>query len=221
MMKKKHGGAAKKAEAGARMAAAHAKRMEDFSLSLGFHIMLPGYCGLRYGRPTAGTKLFELKHKSEENRLVPLKLCRHCWGQLVHASPLKMMKYIAWIVLRRRLGHDGLAHGWRVPNIRRLMGDEILGDVCIHENLQSMFWAVLSTKAMCQHPYCGLCSFCKPADGSFDPSRELLDYMVMCAKCAKAMNRPGGLAIELAAVSIIDLTSIIHLVVKWVYVQFA
>ena len=77
MMKKKHGGAAKKAEAGARMAAAHAKRMEDFSLSLGFH-MLPGYCGLRYGRPTAGTKLFELKRKSEENRLVPLKLCRHC-----------------------------------------------------------------------------------------------------------------------------------------------
>ena len=59
---------------------------------------------------------------------------------------------------------------------------------------------VLLTKAMCQHPYCGLCSFCKPAaDGSFDPSRELLDYMCMCEKCARAMNRPGGLATQLPA----------------------
>jgi len=60
-MKKKHGGAEKKAEAGARMAAAHAKRMEDFSLSLGCHIF-PGYCGL----------LFELNrlNTSEENHFV-------------------------------------------------------------------------------------------------------------------------------------------------------
>lgn len=96
-MKKKHGGAEKKAEAGARMAAAHAKRMEDFSL------------------PAGACK------PSEDDEV-------HCMD-------------------------------------------------CFQE-------------AMCQHPYCGLCGFCKPAaDGSFDPSRELLDYMCMCAKCARAMNR--------------------------------
>eukprot|EP00435_Cladocopium_sp_Y103_P051772 s980_g16.t1 len=43
--------------------------------------------------------------------------------------------------------------------------------------------------AFCQHPYCGTCSFCKPAGGGFDPSRELLDYQCMCMQCARAMNR--------------------------------
>mmetsp|Transcript_12105 Transcript_12105/g.28692 ORF Transcript_12105/g.28692 Transcript_12105/m.28692 type:complete len:232 (+) Transcript_12105:45-740(+) len=44
--------------------------------------------------------------------------------------------------------------------------------------------------SMCQHPYCGTCSFCTGED--FDRDRELLDYQCMCYKCAKAMNRCCG-----------------------------
>ena len=47
-------------------------------------------------------------------------------------------------------------------------------------------------EAMCQHPYCGTCGFCKSASADFDPERELLDYQCMCIQCARAMNRPGG-----------------------------
>lgn len=43
--------------------------------------------------------------------------------------------------------------------------------------------------AMCQHPYCGTCGFCKSASADFDPERELLDYQCMCIQCARAMNR--------------------------------
>uniref|UniRef100_A0A0G4HQ25 EF-hand domain-containing protein n=1 Tax=Chromera velia CCMP2878 TaxID=1169474 RepID=A0A0G4HQ25_9ALVE len=55
---------------------------------------------------------------------------------------------------------------------------------------------------MCQHPYCGSCSFCKDDSARKGPPRlgegsTLLDYMCMCNGCAKKMNRCCGCGAKL------------------------